>query len=353
MTAEDGVSQDEQGRPAPPVGGIAAVICSVTSVSFERDECRRAVVRWTAEGACDRVDIAWASTPEGIDHRHALTVDAGRRSVVLDEVPAGPAFVSVAPSGGGGAVVAGERNLGFAGPTNFRDLGGYVGAGGARTRWGRVFRSDALALEDQDLDLFTGLGIRTVFDLRGDSERETAPSRLPAGAYAVESIALISEGSPPPAVDALLADGESFLADIYLHMLETSAPGVGYILTGLADGSRLPAVFHCTAGKDRTGIVAALLLTVLGVTDEDILDDYELTSRYRRPERMTAISERLRTESGVAPEVAAGILRTPRWAMQAALAELKRRYGGIEGYLTGPAAAEPSVPSDLRRLLLG
>ncbi len=353
MTAEDGVSQDEQGGPAAPAGGISVVSCVVTTVTFERDQRRRAVVSWTAEGTCDRVDIAWASTPEAIDHRHALTVDAGGRSVVLDEVPAGPVFVSVAPAGGGGGVVAGERNLGFAGPTNFRDLGGYAGAGGARTRWGRLFRSDALALEDQDLELFTALGIRTVYDLRRDSERETAPSRLPVGAHAVESIELISDGSPPPAVDALLADGESFLADIYLHMLETSASGVGYILTGLADSSRLPAVFHCTAGKDRTGIVAALVLTVLGVAEEDILDDYELTSRYRRRDRMDAISERLRTESGLAPEVAAGILRTPRWAMQSALAELKRRYGGIEGYLTGPGGADPSVPGELRNLLLG
>jgi protein-tyrosine phosphatase len=324
----------------------------VTSVSFERDPGGRGVVSWTAEGDCDRVDIAWARTPDVIDHLHVLTVEVARQSVVLDEVPAGPAFVSVAPTGGGGAVVAGERNLGFAGPINFRDLGGYLGARGARTRWGRVFRSDALALEDQDLDLFAGLGIRAVYDLRGDSERETSPSRLPAGAHAIESVALISEGSPPPAVDALLADGESFLAGIYLHMLETSALGFGQILTGLADGSRLPAVFHCHAGKDRTGTVAALLLSVLGVAESDILDDYELTSRYRRKERLDAISERLRSENGVAPEVAAGILRTPRWAMQSALSELTRRYGGIEGYLTGPAAADRSVPGELRRLLL-
>jgi protein-tyrosine phosphatase len=127
---------------------------------------------------------------------------------------------------------------------------------------------------------------------------------------------------------------------------------LGRILTDLADESRLPAVFHCAAGKDRTGIVAALLLSVLGVPEEDILDDYELTSRYRTPDRVDAVMNRLRSERGVAPEVAAGILRTPRWAMQSALADISERYGGIDGYLEGPGGMDPSVPEVLRALLL-
>jgi protein-tyrosine phosphatase len=99
-------------------------------------------------------------------------------------------------------------------------------------------------------------------------------------------------------------------------------------------------------------MVAALLLSVLGVSDADILDDYELTSRYRSPDRTEAFITRLRDERGVTPEVAAAILRTPRWAMEGALAQLNRRYGGIEGYLVGPAGVDPSVPALLRSLLL-
>jgi protein-tyrosine phosphatase len=135
-------------------------------------------------------------------------------------------------------------------------------------------------------------------------------------------------------------------------MLERSADSFGRILTGLADGARLPAVFHCAAGKDRTGMVAALLLSVLGVDEQDILDDYELTSRYRTPERVNVVMARLRNERGVAPEVAAGILRTPRWAMESVLAEIRRRYGGVEPYLVGPAGIDPSVPERLRQSLL-
>lgn len=325
---------------------------AITSATFERDADGRPVIEWNMAGATGWVDIAWGVTPEAVDHRHARTVNAGLGRVVLDEVPPGRHFVSVSPAGGGGAVIAGERNLGLAGARNFRDLGGYRGAGGARTRWGKVFRSDALVLKDQDLEGFGELGIRTVYDLRSDLERETTPNRLPGGSHVVELVPLLSEDASPPSLDAVVADGETFLASIYLHMMERSAHKFGRILSGLADGDRLPAVFHCAAGKDRTGMVAALLLSTLGVADEDILDDYELTSRYHVAERVAAVIDRLRGERGIPPEVAAGIVRTPRWAMESALTEIRQRYGGVDGYLVGPAGVDSSVPEALRQQLL-
>jgi protein-tyrosine phosphatase len=325
---------------------------AVTSVTFERNDGEDAVIGWTTTGGFDQVDISWASGPDSVEVRHACTVSAGAGTVVIDDVPSGLTYVSVRPSGGGVAVVAGERNLGLKGPCNFRDLGGYHGAGGALVRWGQVFRSDTLALQDEDLTVFGALGIRAVYDLRSDRERETSPNRLPERSNVVELVALISQDSSPPSLEALQLDGESFLATIYLHMLERSGVGFGRILSGLADPSRLPAVFHCAAGKDRTGMVAALLLSVLGVDESDILDDYELTSRYRRPERIAATKARLEGEYSVPAEVVAGILRTPRWAMESTLTELRRRYGSVEGYLTGPAGVDHSVPGTLRQLLL-
>jgi protein-tyrosine phosphatase len=324
----------------------------VTNVSFERDGQRRAVIGWTIEGSCDLVDVAWAATPEGLDHKPIQTVPAAQGTVLIEDVPAGRVFVAVAPAGEGGALLAGERNLGLQGARNFRDLGGYRAVGGARTRWGQIFRSDALVLQDLDFDTFASLGIQAVYDLRSDLERETTPNRLPDAFHTIAEVALIGDEATRPAFDATLQDGESFLADLYVHVLESSAGTIGLILSGLADETRLPAVFHCAAGKDRTGLVAAVLLSVLGVSEEDILDDYELTSRYRPPEPVNVMMERLRTETGVAPEVVAGVLRTPRWTMQAALAQIRDRHGGFDGYLTGPAAADPAVPEALRRQLL-
>jgi protein-tyrosine phosphatase len=326
---------------------------AVTQVSFERQAGGRGLVAWSVAGVCDQVDIAVATRPDAVDHRHARTVDAGIGRTVLDDMPTGRAYVTVAPSDGGSALIAGERNVGLLGATNFRDLGGYVGAGGARTRWGRIFRADALVLEEPDFEAFSLLGVRAIYDLRSDDEREVTPNRLPAGQHIVEPIPVMSSTTVPlPTIDDMLADGETFLARIYVRLLEHAALIFGRILTSLADEDRLPAVFHCAAGKDRTGMVAALLLSVLGVSEADILDDYELTSLYRDPIRTEAFIERLRDERGVAPEVAAAILRTPRWAMEAALVELKQRYGGIDGYLTGPAEVDRSVPETLRGLLL-
>jgi protein-tyrosine phosphatase len=324
----------------------------VTNVSFERDGQRRAVIGWTIEGSCELVDVAWAATPESLDHKPIQTVPAAQGSILVEDVPAGRVFVAVAPAGEGGALLAGERNLGLQGARNFRDLGGYRAAGGARTRWGRVFRSDALVLEDLDFDTFASLGIRAVYDLRSDLERETTPNRLPDSSHTIAEVALIGDEATRPAFDVTLQDGEAFLAELYMHVLESSAGTIGRIISGLADETRLPAVFHCAAGKDRTGLVAAVLLAVLGVSEEEILDDYELTSRYRPPEPVHEMMERLRTESGVTPEVVAGVLRTPRWAMQSALEQIQDRHGGFDGYLTGPAAVAPAVPDALRRLLL-
>jgi protein-tyrosine phosphatase len=108
----------------------------------------------------------------------------------------------------------------------------------------------------------------------------------------------------------------------------------------------LPAWQWNTAGKDRTGLVSALLLEALGVPRETILDDYELTARYRIRAQRDQTFERLVT-LGLAPEAAAGVLTAPRWAMGAALEYLDREHQSIESYLTGPAAM---TPTNLRRL---
>jgi protein-tyrosine phosphatase len=135
-------------------------------------------------------------------------------------------------------------------------------------------------------------------------------------------------------------------------MLDHGAVQIGELYTGLTARDGLPAVFHCHAGKDRTGVVAALLLEALGVGREAVLDDYELTARYRRREHQDMTFERL-VEAGMTPEAAAGVLSAPRWAMEQALDDLDRRFGGVEAYLTGPAAMDAADLQILRERLVG
>jgi protein-tyrosine phosphatase len=312
-------------------------------------------VTWLLDGPPAAVDVAVGPTPDHVDHAHATTVDAGRTTTRLTELGPGRHFVSVSVhSGDGGAVVATDRRLTFEGLQNFRDLGGYRSVDGRSTRWGLVFRADALhKLTPGDVAAFERLGMGTVFDLRSDEERRTHPNP-------VRSTQLAIVGQPPgtargggalPDVSELPPDGEQILRDLYIGMLEHSAELFGRLLAGLLEPGALPAVFHCHAGKDRTGITAALLLLAVGVDRETVLDDYELTRRYRRREHQQDTFERLLAR-GLSPEAAAGVLSAPRWAMQDALDALDQDHGGVETYLTRRAAMTPSQLDRLRSLLL-
>jgi protein-tyrosine phosphatase len=236
-----------------------------------------------------------------------------------------------------------RRVVPFAGVTNFRDLGGYPALGGKVTRWGLVYRSDALhRLRDEDLELYRQLGLNTVYDLRSDAERATHPNPLPC-----EHLPLLAEGSRPRADHAdptgPYADGERLLRELYRDMLATSATVLGRLLTGLADPTRLPAVFHCTGGKDRTGLGAAVLLELLGVPREVVLDDYELTSLHRRREHQTESYDNLLA--------AAVVLGAPRWAMADALDALDQ-LGGAQLYVTERAGLSIETVERLREMLL-
>ena len=323
---------------------------AITEVSVEAERGGPTIVTWHVEGPPVAVEIAVGSNPEGVDHEHAATVEAGATSHSLGDLGAGRHFVSVGPRGSGPAVVAADRRIGFEGVSNFRDLGGYRTSGGGRTRWGRVYRADALhGLSAEDLRLYDELGIRSVIDLRSEEERTELPNPM-------DSIALPMVFRRQGSTETILSaetqeEGEQVLARLYLGHLELGATRIGEILRAMAASEGLPAVFHCHAGKDRTGMIAAVLLEALGVDRDTILDDYELTARYRRRAHQDGTFRSL-VERGLPPEAAAGVLTAPRWAMAGALEALDSVHGGLEAYLLGPAGLTPSDLEALRDRLV-
>jgi protein-tyrosine phosphatase len=324
---------------------------AVRDVVVERDG-DVLVVRWECDGHGGDVEIGIGSTPEAADHDRALAVSAAHRSARIEGFGAGRYYVSVW-SPGADATVAAERRVPFTGATNFRDLGGYPTSDGGRTRWGTVFRSDALhQLTDADLARYGSLGLHAVYDLRGETERYRYPNPFPSLHLSllahVESAPSAAAADLASATDA--AGGERVLRELYHGMLANSGPVFGRLLAGLADPERLPAVFHCTGGKDRAGISAALLLEFLGVGRDDVLDDYELTARYRQREHQSESYANL-LATGMAPEAAAVVLAAPRWAMAETLRALDEEYGGAEAYLTERAGLEPATLGKLRYLL--
>ena len=236
-----------------------------------------------------------------------------------------------------GFVVAAERRLPMDGPSNFRDIGGYPTLDGAWTRWGRVFRSDGLqALSDTDHELMDVLGITTVFDLRSHGEVEQAPDRLPAGVRRVH-LPMSSDVAQGRSMLERIVDGdlpkfdEDDMADGYLRMLEGFPDFLAEMVHAVADGERV--VFHCTAGKDRTGITAMTMLGLAGVADAHILDDYEVSAHYRAhsAEGTSWFAERIR-EAGYDPDHYHALWGSPRPAMRKTLDGLRATWGDHHSY---------------------
>ena len=183
-----------------------------------------------------------------------------------------------------------KRTIDLAGCLNFRDLGGYPTVDGAMVRWRQVFRSDALhRLTDEDVArLRDEIGLRAVIDLRSSAELDI-DGRGPLGIEAMRF-----HHYPLFDNDAPMSFGrtELTLADRYFLLAEFAKRAIANVIGALAaaDGA---AVYHCAAGKDRTGVVSAILLGVLGVPDEIIVADYAATQ-----ENLDAIIDRLMATEG-------------------------------------------------------
>jgi protein-tyrosine phosphatase len=164
---------------------------------------------------------------------------------------------------------------------NFRDLGGYPTADGRVTKWRTLFRADGLhRLTEADLRVMRDIGLRTVVDLRTADElieRGRFPLNAhPVGYHHVSLMDVIWDPGQAPA-ESSGAPVADFLLERYIEMIDGAGQRIGDVFAILSDPAALPAVFHCAAGKDRTGILAALLLSSLGVVDDDVVADYALT----------------------------------------------------------------------------
>lgn len=246
-----------------------------------------------------------------------------------------------------------ERRVEFEACFNFRDLGGYRAADGRTVRWGRLFRADALhRLTDTDVGVFRALGLQTVIDLRGPAELEDhGPVRPEAAAgVAWHNFALVDDVvlRPLEASAEVLAVEEA-PGDRYIQIVGAGST-IGGLFDLLATPGSLPAVFHCTAGKDRTGIVAAITLEVLGVPDDVIAADYALTGESQaRSDAWIAEHEPV---FAAFLEQYGGERRIPRpERILGFLAKLRERHGSAESFLLA-AGLSPASIDRLRGALL-
>jgi protein-tyrosine phosphatase len=172
------------------------------------------------------------------------------------------------------------RTVALTGVFNFRDLGGYPAADGRTIRWRTLFRADGLdKLTPDDVDVLRPFGLRTVVDLRMADEIEQR-GRFPVDAYPVQfhNLSVMDARWDRELAQASGLAPAEFLHERYTEMLDAHGPRFADALRLLAARGSMPAVFNCAAGKDRTGVLAMLVLGALGVGHDDIVEDYALTS---------------------------------------------------------------------------
>jgi protein-tyrosine phosphatase len=223
-----------------------------------------------------------------------------------------------------------QRLVHLEGSHNFRDIGGYATPDGGQTRSGLIYRSDALdQLTRRDQARLAQLGIATIFDLREQEEVDAyGKDRVWDGVRVIRApTTLLDDG-----LNTLVRDaGRRRMVDYYQ---ESMAPRLAYharLFTAIVEHIAKPLVIHCSAGKDRTGVMIALLLRLVGVTEADIVADYAETTSLM--EGRFAQEKIWLGQQGLPKPVLDDLFGAPPETMQALLKYMDARFGSVEDYL--------------------
>jgi protein-tyrosine phosphatase len=241
------------------------------------------------------------------------------------------------------------RQIPLSGCFNFRDLGGYPTTDGRSTRWKTVFRADGLArLDAQDCRILAQFGLSTVIDLRTHGEVDER-GRIPGDILSVEYHHLPMYDVLPPDDELARYEEPAFVTERYHQMFAEGRPAIAKAIEILSRPNSLPAVFHCSAGKDRTGVLAALLLGFLGVPVEVIAEDYALSG-----EAMVTMLAWLRNEHpdrrDALERLAPAVTSAPHASMAAFLDRLVDEHGSFASLAEELGVSEPV--NQLRTVLL-
>jgi protein-tyrosine phosphatase len=246
-----------------------------------------------------------------------------------------------------------KRHVVLQGAANFRDLGGYETKDGHHVKWNEIYRSaDMGKLTDADLAVLSERHITYDVDLRGHQEQKQSPDRInpgtdyilcPAGSDNMDWLKSIStlKGNQADSVMLVYYSNTEYLADRYKPFFDK--------LLGLPDGQSL--VFHCSAGKDRTGIGAALLLYTLGVPYKTIAADYEASNYYRKDVNGPMAAQMVKYMH-IDPEVAKDMMGVKKEYLDATFAAIKKQYGSVDAFLRGPIGLDDEKIALLKKKFL-
>lgn len=220
--------------------------------------------------------------------------------------------------------LAEDRTINLENAYNVRDLGGYDAGDGRKVRWHALYRSgDLHSLSENDVETLRQRGIKTVVDFRTDRERELEPHRLPETVEQVITLP-ITPGNVIEYDNMTADDAVEAMRTIYRYIVNEGQPEYTILFQTLADPANTPLLFNCSAGKDRTGIAAALVLSALGVDRETVFEDYLLSE--------ACLKGKYQSQIDLDPE-GEPFYTVRREFLEAAFDEIDTRYGGMESYL--------------------
>ncbi len=327
-------------------------------VSVERNQDQSIRISWRVDG--DEVHIRAGSNPNDFSTEIAVVKNASEYLVSQDPFPGKRTYYCLTIYKAGALieeVITAERVLHLQGAFNFRDIGGYPTKDGKTVRWGKVYRSANLSeLSDESVAYVSGLGIKLVCDLRSAEEVGDRPDRLPSPAPNVLMLPIVDPSNPFVRMARIFSNWnrvDSIMLEGYARVvLDQNAAAFARIFHHLKDENSLPAIIHCTAGKDRAGMATAILLIALGVPEEIVIQDYSLSNLYFSYFR--DVMDRTITplkRFGVTVDDIRPLLSASPAVMKGALDHLHKEYGSVEAYLARASVTAEDI-EQIKRLLL-
>lgn len=319
--------------------GIAAPT-SFTAASAERADDGSYRITWQAPGA-RQVRLFAAADADPVVKGVPVASGGEAGTAAVTGLDTGKRWYFTLVPDRGDALVIADRGLHLRTAPNFRDIGGYRAADGRWVRPGFIYRSDQLdRLNDADLAVIGSLGPALVADLRTQSEREREPDRLPPqarplildvvgnseGALGGDLRQAVSAIAAGKGADMLIAANREFVSS------PSARAAYGALLRRLIDGTDGPVIYHCTAGKDRTGWATAVILTLLGVPRDAIMADYLLSNSYLREKNAATVKAAAAAGAKINPAFLESVLTVRREYLQSAFDEVDRAYGSFDAY---------------------
>ena len=315
-------------------------------------------ITWKFEAGETPVSIYAGDSPQNIDASAPLIqMTAGNRARISGLDHKKRYYFEVRPAGGCGVITA-LRQVLLDQTFNFRDLGGYETRDGRRVKWGQVFRSDALSrINEEGREFLVRMGLKLVCDFRTGPEIAKAPDLLPEDG-SIQYLNLPVSSGEQNFVNALekIKKGDAswltpdYMINGYLNNIDKFAGQWAAALQRLADPVSRPFLFHCTGGKDRAGTFAALLLLVLGVPEETVIFDHQLSNVYIA-DLLVKIYKQVEGY-GLDPKRVESYFTAPRECILALLDHLRNKYGTAERYLLREAGIGYEMIGRLRDQLL-